>query len=234
MAKKSEEIIVIKPIQIRTVLVRIVGISPLIVHKWSEKAIKMMEETQQGKAKGKAKEIRDPYSEFLNSMYWVKGQPLVETEEAFNKAFDNGALTGFPLCAVKQCANSAAYRRGWAKNQMQLRGTYFLRGIDDPNMGTIHEKPEFRRDMVRIGMGTADIRYRPCYPKWSMEFYLDYDASDSSSVWTLENILNCIEAGGQYVGIGEWRPEKDGDYGRFMVDRQKVVFLPEGVRTIEE
>lgn len=234
MAKKAEEVISINPIQIRTAKVRINGISPLIVHKWSEKAIKMMEENQQGKSKGKAKEVRDPYSEFLNSIYWVKGQPLVETEEAFDKAFENGALTGFPLCAVKQCANSAAYRRGWAKNQMQLRGAYFLRGINDPNMGTIHEKPEFRRDMVRIGQGAADMRYRPYYSEWSMEFYLDYDASDSSSAWTLENILNCIEAGGQCVGIGEWRPEKDGNYGRFCIDRKSIVLLPEGVRTLEE
>jgi len=234
MAKKKEDVVIINPIKINTALIRIVGVSPLIVHKWSEKAVKMMEETQQGAGKTKAKEARDPFSEFYNAIYWVKGQPLSETEASFDKAFENGALTGFPLCAIKQCANSAAYRRGWVKNQMQLRGAYFLRGIDDPDMGTIREKPEFRRDMVRIGMGTADVRYRPYYPEWSMQFYLDYDASDSTSTWSLENIINCIEAGGQFVGIGEWRPEKDGDYGRFRIDRNELTLLPEGCRTLDE
>ena len=35
---------------------------------------------------------------------------------------------------------------------------------------------------------------------------------------TIEQILNCIDAGGFVCGIGEWRPEKDGDYGRYHLE----------------
>ena len=48
-----------------------------------------------------------------------------------------------------------------------------------------------------------------------MDFTLEYNASGNL---TLEQILNVINAGGMTVGIGEWRPEKDGDFGRFHVE----------------
>jgi len=35
---------------------------------------------------------------------------------------------------------------------------------------------------------------------------------------SLEQIINCINAGGYTVGIGEWRPEKDGNFGMFHVE----------------
>jgi hypothetical protein len=35
--------------------------------------------------------------------------------------------------------------------------------------------------------------------------------------YSLENIMNIINAGGYICGVGEWRPEKDGQYGQFHV-----------------
>ena len=39
-----------------------------------------------------------------------------------------------------------------------------------------------------------------------------------NSNMTIEQIINCVNAGGYSVGIGEWRPEKDGDFGRFHIE----------------
>ena len=47
---------------------------------------------------------------------------------------------------------------------------------------------------------------------------LEYNASGSMS---LDDILNCINAGGYAGGVGEWRPEKDGSFGRFHVEIAK-------------
>ena len=55
MAGKTQEIVTIKPIEMKTVEITIEGDSPLIMHAWSEKAKLMMLEAQQGKAKGKAR-----------------------------------------------------------------------------------------------------------------------------------------------------------------------------------
>ena len=208
MAKAEKELVEIKPLEIQRVKLQIVGDSPLIVHAWSDKAKKMMLDAQMGVTKTKAKEKRNPYEEFINSLYWIEGKPDEATPEAFAEAVGNGAKWGFPVGAIKMAANSAAYRMKWVKNQMELRGAYFLKS-EYGDMAEIKGcVPEVREDMVRIGQGSADLRYRGQFASWYMDFILEYNASGAM---TLEQIVNCINAGGFACGIGEWRPEKDGD-----------------------
>lgn len=215
MATAKQESIEIRPLDIQRVNIRIVGDTPLIVHAWSEKAKRMMLEAQTKATKTKAKEKRDPFDDFIQSLYWIEGKPEVSTPEAFDEAVRNGAKWGFPVGAIKQAANSAAYRLGWVKNQMALRGSYFLKS-DYGQMAEIKGSvPEIREDMVRIGMGSADLRYRGEFKDWYMDFTLEYNASGTM---TLEQILNCLNAGGFACGLGEWRVERDGDNGRFHVE----------------
>ena len=215
MAKKEEMLIEIKPLNVKYVPVRIIGDTPLIVHAWSEKAKKMMLDAQMGATKTKARELRNPVDDFINSLYWLTEKPTEGTEEAFMKAIKKGAKWGFPVAAIKMAANSAAYRLKWVKNQMELRGSYFLKSEFGELAEIKGSAPEMREDMVRVGMGSADLRYRGEFKNWSMDLMLEYNASGGMS---LEQILNCINAGGYCCGIGEWRPEKDGDNGRFHVE----------------
>lgn len=220
MAKEKSVSINIDPINIKTARVRIESDTPLIVHAWSEKAKRMMLESQQGKKIAK-KKARDPFDDFAQALYWLTPKPENEegiiTPEAFDEAIRNGARFGFPVTAIKQGANAAAYRMGWVKNQMQLRGSYFLRGIGGEN-GMLAEikgsVPKMREDMVKVGMGTADLRYRPIFENWYIDLEIEYNASGDI---TLESIISCLNAGGYVCGLGEWRPEKDGDFGRYHV-----------------
>ena len=77
------------------------------------------------------------------------------------------------------------------------------------------DPPVMREDMVKIGMGTADLRYRGEFRNWSSDIVVDYNENGQ---YSLENILNIIHAGGFLCGVGEWRPEKDGQYGMFHVE----------------
>lgn len=223
--KNNNEGITITPIQIATTTVRIVGDSPLIMHAWSEKAKRMMLEAQQGKAKGKKKPIRNPMDDFIQAAYWMTGKPEYpddaseeECTAAFEKAIENGATFGFPVTAIKQAAQAAAYRLGWVKNQMGLRGSFFIKG-DENGLVQIHsDRPEMREDMVKVGMGTADIRYRPMFRNWYADLEVSYNIAGEFS---FENIVNAINAGGFVCGLGEWRPERDGTYGQFHVQPTK-------------
>lgn len=215
MAKKETDVVEVKPLNIKEVKIKIVGDTPLIVHAWSEKAKKMMLDAQTKATKTKARELRDPYDDYIQSMYWISNKPKESTPEAFEQAINDGAKWGFPVTAIKMAGNSAAYRLGWVKNQMGLRGSYFLKSEYGQLARIEGSVPVMREDMVRVGMGSADLRYRPEFENWSMNLILEYNASGDM---TLEQIINVINAGGYVCGIGEWRPEKDGDYGRYHIE----------------
>lgn len=237
--KRTEESVVIRPIELARATLRIVGDTPLIVHAWDAKARREMLEKQLGWGKTKRKENKDPISDFAASMYWLTPMPEVLTEESVEEAVKS-AKFGFPLNSLKIASNSAAYRLGWVKDRMGLRSSYFIEpnanghygGELVPNetlkeieivpnvykshpMIEIHsDVPIMREDMVRVGMGTADIRYRAEFQNWWADITISYN---KNGAFSLSDIVNVINAGGFCCGIGEWRPEKDGDFGRYHI-----------------
>lgn len=225
VATKKEDAINITPIKKKNVQIRIVGTSPLIIHAWSEKAKRMMLEAQQKTTRTKSKrDIRRPFEDFVDSLYWLSEKPTADSDEElaekFDEAIKNGARFGFPANSVKIASNAGAYRLGWVKNQMGLRGAYFVRGIMSD--GSVNDEfieirggvPNMREDMVTVGNGGTDLRYRGEFKEWYTDLMIEYNASGDV---TLEQIINCLNAGGYAVGIGEWRPEKDGHNGMFEV-----------------
>lgn len=215
--KKTDVAIEIRPVKIVRAKVTIVGDSSLIVHAWSEKAKRMMLEAQMKTAKTKkAREARNPFEEFVDSMYWLTEKPEDKTPEAFEEAIANGAKFGFPVTAIKQAAIAAAYRSGSTKDMASMRGVFYINGTDNSEFATIeNSSPEIREDMVRVGMGSADLRYRAEFPNWKMDVIITYN---DNGVYTLEHIINAINLGGFMCGIGEWRPERDGQYGMYHVE----------------
>lgn len=220
VAKKTE-VLEIRPLEIKKVPIHIVGDTPLIMHAWSEKAKRMMLDAQMGKAKGKKKEPKSPADDFIRSMYWLTPMPVYDDKaseeekmEAFENAIEAGARFAFPVTAFKQAAISAAYRMGWAKDKVSLRGAFFIESDENGMIEIKSDPPTMREDMVKIGMGTADIRYRGEFANWSADMIINYNVNGQ---YDLEAIVNIINAGGYICGIGEWRPEKDGQYGQFHV-----------------
>lgn len=240
MAIKKSELIEIRPIETVQTKIRIVGDSPLIMHAWSAKAKREILEKEIGATKTKAREVKNPIEDFVSSMYWLTKMPEEFTDAAVCNALENGARFGFPVTAFKQAALSAAYRMGWAKDKMSMRGSFFI--IPDVNgyyagdleidmakkrihvisntfkqeaMVEIHsDPPVMREDMVRVGMGAADIRYRGQFNNWWADLTINYNKNGQQS---LEQIINIINAGGFACGVGEWRPERDGQYGMFHI-----------------
>ena len=212
MATKTtnEQVITIPALDIRTATVKIVGDSPLIMHEWSEKAKKEILDKQMKKAKSKGHDAKDPFADFVSSMYWLDGEPENKTPEGFAAALEDGARFGFPSTAVKAAAVAAAYRAGITKNMVSMNGAFHIPG----EFVEIHGEPVMREDMVKIAMGTADIRYRGEFPEWWSSFTVRYNAA----VLSLEQLINMINMGGFACGLGEWRAEKGGTFGAFHVE----------------
>lgn len=195
MAPKNTEAIVLERIARQTCYIDIKGTSPLIVHAWSEKAKHEMREKQTKGAKAK-KELKDPQSDFEQSMY----------------RFDDGGH-GFPATAFKSATIGGA-RSFEGVTMTQLRPALFFQGEGPQQLIRLScSEPIMREDMVRVGMGTADIRYRAQYDDWAATLCITYNPR----IITAESVVALVDAGGM-GGIGEWRPEKGtGTFGTFEV-----------------
>lgn len=212
--KKTVETIEIKPVDIAVVNVRIVGDTPLIMHRWSVKAKREILDKEMGKAK-KAREVKRPINDFCRSMYWMANEPDESaTDDEIMEAVPDGRF-GFPVTAIKQAAISAAFRSGMSKDKVSLQGAFFINGEGDEQLAEVKgDKPHIREDMVRVGMGAADIRYRGEFDNWYMDLTLRYNKNGQ---YSLEQILNILNIGGFCCGIGEWRPEKSGQNGMYHI-----------------
>jgi hypothetical protein len=193
--------------------VPIIGTAPLIVHKFSEKAKQQMLDAQQGVKK--PKERRDPNSDYLAAFYRCKGSS--------DKPDEAGFRPGFPVIAFKAATVSAARFYGKEVTMTGLRQTMFFTGelsdIDNQQLVEIIGDPHMREDVVRVGMGGTDLRYRPEFTEWRTTLTVTF----VKSALTEESVLSLIDAGGMGVGVGEWRPEKSGDFGTFQVDPTREV-----------
>lgn len=214
-ATKTEDVVMIRPIETKWIKLRVVGDSPLICHNWSEKAKKQMLDAQMGKNKTKKREPKNPVADFISSMYWLTEPPKEMTIEAFEDAVKAGARFGIKAVSFKLAGNSAAYRLGWVKNQMGLRGAYFIEPDVDDLVEVHYASIKMREDTVTVGMGTADLRYRGELENWYVDLTVSYNANGQ---YALEDIVNVINAGGYVCGVCEWRPEKDGQFGRYHVE----------------
>ena len=179
--------------------IEIHGTAPLIVHRWSEKARQMMLDAQQGKKT--PKQPKDPQQDFETSMY----------------RFEDGGH-GFPIMAFKSAMVKGGARIfGKAVKMTELRQLCIFQpdgiGTDGTQLARlIGPDPIMREDMVRVGMGTADIRYRAEYRDWSALLRIEF----VPSVIDLSSVVALVDAGGTN-GVGEWRPEKSGSFGTYEV-----------------
>lgn len=189
--KDTQTPIEIPPIQIERFTVTLIGDSPLIMHKWSEKAKRQML-AKQMKIAQTAKEAKDPERDFLDCIY---------RDEQNDYAFPSVA---FKNAAVSACRFTDGLKMTLVRGAFHIAGEYVkIEGSE----------PIPREDMVRVGMGTADIRYRAEFPGWRAQVNVSFN----SQVLSVSQIVNLFNLAGFGVGIGEWRPEKDGQFGRFHV-----------------
>lgn len=208
-AKSTATAIVIPAINIQYLSLTIIGDSPLIVHKWSDKAKKEILDKQIKKAP------KDPVREFINSIYWLEGEPEEKTEEGFAKAIENGnAKFGFPSTAIKAAAVSAGYRAGITRDKVSTNAAFHING----EFVEIQGIPVMREDIVKVAWGAADIRYRGEFKEWQSEVTIRYNANAISA----EQIIGLFNLAGFACGIGEWRPEKGGTFGMYHVKNQML------------
>jgi hypothetical protein len=206
-AEAREKIAVaLAPIETRWMETTIFG-EDLIVHRWSEKAMKeMLANQQMNKAeKNLAKQNRapkNPEEEFQGARYhWDKKD-------------------WFPANGIKKAMVSAGYALGIPRAIIQ-RSVFVIGDSRRDYVEIKYKKLVKREDAVQVGpfgKRTADLRYRPEYQNWSAFLRIKY----RTDTITAEQVVMLLKNAGFSIGIGEWRPEKGGQAGTFEVEQTAV------------
>ena len=199
----TDPVISIQQIDVEQLLVPILGTSPLIVHRFSEKAKRQMLDAMQGRKT--PKQPKDPDAEY---------------EAAFYR-FDDDKF-GMPAVAFKKAFVGGAWFYGKDVAMTELRQFVFFAGPvgkDGIQLVRIEGEPEMREDVVKLGKNGADLRYRPEFRKWRATLDVTY----VKSALTRDSVLSLIDAAGMGVGVGEWRPEKHGTSGTYRIDPDRDV-----------
>jgi hypothetical protein len=183
------------------------GTTPLICHAWSQKAREDMLDSQQKTVKEKAP--RDPQADYEASLYEIKP-----------------GVYGFPLGGLKDSIVSMAHKdKGLAQTvarqniQMQaaivqVRTALRAAKCWMPLVRIYGAPPEMREDMVRVGSGmrrTATLAYRGQIWPWAIRIIAEVNTKSVP----IEAFSVLARDAGKMVGIGDWRPQKKGMFGKF-------------------
>jgi len=197
--EQPQPTIKLRRLEKQTYEIPLVGRTPLIIHKWSEKALRMMREKQSGSAARPKKDPKVPEQEAEEATYFLPdGRP------------------GFPATGFK-AAMVHATRSFEGITLVAARTMFFVWGEGPEQLVAIEGTRTIREDTPRIGMGTTDLRYRPAFFPWSATIRVTFKPAQID----LESVLALLNEGGD-GGIGEWRPQAPksltGTFGTFDID----------------
>jgi hypothetical protein len=205
-AKKTVEeggMITLRRLPIERIQVRILGLSPLIPHRWDEKSKRMFPGHPNPLPPVERKSTRNPEAEAHASVYWLDdGRPAMPA-------------TAFKAAMVGACRLFKELTMVEAKQLFFVEGELF--GSDQFVPFSYKGDPVLREDTPRIDNGrSTDLRYRYAFFPWWATLTIRYIASNISA----DSIFTLVDAAGN-GGVGDWRPSapksSTGTFGTFRV-----------------
>lgn len=188
---KAKNVVIEQP-QVQAVFLEIEGTAELIQNNFSQKAIEEMLRKHMG-----------------ISVQREKKNPRQCIEDATIKNTEGQVC--IPPTAIKKAILSAASQIKSMK-KTQIRSGLFLPAKSIP---ITYKSMEPRMDMVRTSgiSRTPDVRFRPSFVAWKARVEIVYNHE-----FQVQSVVDLLSRAGN-VGIGEWRPEKDGTFGTFKISR---------------
>lgn len=195
MPTAAPKTINVDPPNLKSIVVTIKGVTPLLTDN-GEAAVEKLVEQQRGPKQKGPKVARDAEADFKASRYFMAD-----------------GKDGFPGRGVKRSLKDAAIRNGagigtQVSAQIQIDAELIEIDSKEPIMATHY---------VRHGGRVADLAYRAQFTAWKMNIPTTYNAG----VIALEQVISLFQLAGFSIGIGAWRPEKNGTFGRFIVEGVK-------------
>lgn len=218
LATKAVTAVITAP-NLQTGIFEIIGDSPYVQHKFSEKARKEILDKQVAGTQSQSRKKRTPRdldAEYKASMH--------VSEEGW---------VGIPAPAFRNAMIGACRLVNFKMVHAKLSVFVIADGIDAED-GTplvrINGDVEKHEGFVRIAMGGTSVVQRPMWRKWSASLKITWDGDQFS----LPDISNLLQRAGQQVGIGEGRnssPNSNGlGWGCFHVSEEVAAKTGNGKR----
>lgn len=207
----SRAVVNIRPPNFRSATFKIIGLAPLVIHRFSAKTkAQMKEKMETGKAASSRKN-REPKNtdETYNESRYIskKGWDGFHAASIRNAMISACRLVGFKMTLAKLSLFVEA--DGWDEKEPQIP------------LVRIYGEPTKQEDMARVETGQPYVTVRAAYHNWSANIKIRWDADQ----FTLEDVGNLLSRVGLQVGIGEGRPDSKNSagmgWGLFQVERSE-------------
>jgi hypothetical protein len=172
--------------------VRLTCDSPILMHRWTQKAITQM----LGKMTGR--ELPRP--------------PKDLTEECNNAWYRNTkGVPAVPCRIIKAAIIEGAIGTGGVVTKAELKRSLRVVGLTSP----IHLSRPIEHDIkIAKNNGSVDLRGRAIAPEGS---YFDVVLQFPQTL-SVDKVMSALGAAGAQIGICDWRPDTGGEYGTFHPD----------------
>ncbi len=189
--------VVISAPNIQAASVKLVGTSPLMMARFSQKAMLQMSGKMTGEIKkgSRVREARDFDEDY---------------EQAFHKSMDG--WTGIPCSALRAACISACRLVGFQMTRAKLSIFVVQEGLDAVDglpLFQLYGTPEQTKMAVRNATGVADLRVRPMWREWHAYATIQFDGDQ----FALQDVINLLSRAGQQVGLLEGRPDSKSSAG---------------------
>ena len=144
-----------------------------------------------------------------------KKTPEQQAEFAAYRDGDGGNLY-IPGVAIQRClVGAAAYSKGKGRASLQKQvAACVIVSPERCSLGVKAYTVDARPIVVPATKGRV-MRFRPRLEEWKTAFALDFDAD----LITEAQLRRIVDDGGSRVGLLDFRPERKGPFGRFMVTK---------------
>lgn len=172
---------------------RLHGETPILMHRWSQKAILQMLGKMVGQVQ--VRDAKDLTKEYEASYFRNEKQEIVIPCRVLKAAIVNGAIT------TQGVTTKAELKRD-------------LRVLGYTTPITLPAGQRVEMDVRPVSNnGTPDIRARALVPEgWTADIVLEFPTTLS-----IDKIISAVDGAGASIGICDWRPDKGGDFGTFTV-----------------
>ena len=193
------EAINITPPDFQTLFIKIRGETPLVMNRFSQKALEEMRATQEAGSTARSKKNRE--AKDFNALF--EGAKHVSEE----------GWEGIHAAAFRDGAISACRAVGFKMTHAKLAFMVLEDGLDRVDHAPLVRLTEGVAipwtAPVRNATGVCDLRCRPMYKTWAATLRIRYDAG----MLTASDITNLVSRVGKQVGIGEGRPDSKNSAG---------------------